>query len=321
MRTIVALSLVLAALLPVSVGAASVTIKTDASVQTDTIPNTFNRDWIIGQPAPDSSLNQLSAGDADTFAHQFSGAAANAGSLAVVSRSHAGGVFDTTGGVGPSDAVLASGSAEASFTIDDIVFTGPGFSTQTTINFVVGGSLSDTTQAGAAGIFARSTSHVTGSMTFGNGSGPNFHGSQFRTTEHYDFPLPPVTTESSQNDFLGVAFPEAFSYGPVTVSLGVPYRLKLVLLVSSSARLLGEGSGEVLSLADFGSTMSFPTSGPVFDLAPGYTANSLSAGIVDNVWTLAPVSVTAVPLPAAAWAMAGGLCMIGRRRRVSAARS
>lgn len=295
--------------------AASVTLKTDASVQTDTIPNDFNREWIIAAPAPGASTNALAASDSDTFAHHYSAAAANAGSLAVVARSHVGGVFDTSGGVGPSEAVWASGRAEASFVVDDIIFSGPGFTTQTSINFDVSGLLSDVTSAGGAGIFARSSSHVVVAMNFGNDPGPDFHGTQFRSTEHYDYPLPPVTTESTQGDLTAVTFPESFSFGPISVSLGVAYKLELTLIVSSSARLLGVGSGDVLSLADFGSTMSFPTSGPVFNLAAGYSANSVSAGIVDNAWTLTPVSVSAVPLPPAILGFAGALWLLGRRPR------
>ena len=315
MREVTMSLVALIALLPVSAGATTVTIKTDASVQTDTIPNEFNRDWIIAGPAPDSSLNQLSASDSDTYAHQFSGAAANAGSLAVVSRSHVGGTFDSTGGVGPSNAVWASGAAEARFVIDDIVFTGPGFSTQTTINFDVSGLLSDTTQAGMSGIFALSSASVVVSMNLGNDPGPDFYGTQIRSTQHYNFPLPPVTSVSEQGDLIGVSFPASFDYGPVTVSLGVAYKLEMILAVSSSARLIGNGTGEVLSMADFGSTMSFPTAGPVFNLNPGYTVNSFSAGIVDNEWTLEPVSVSAVPLPAAVWGLAAGLPWLLRRRK------
>lgn len=322
MRSAVTISLagILLALLSLTATAATVTLKTDSGVQTDTIPNEFNREWIIAEPAPGSSTNALSASDSDTFAHQYSAAAANAGSLAVVSRSHVGGVFDSTGGVGPSDAVSAAGSAEARFVVDDIIFSGPGFTTQTSINFDVSGMLSDVTAAGGAGIFARSGSHVVTSMKFGNGSGSDFYGAQFRSTEHYDFPLPPVVTESEQGDLIGVTFPASFSFGPVFVTLGVAYRLELVLLVSSDARLLGDGSGDVLSLADFGSTMSFPTSGPVFGLADGYSANSVSAGIVDNVWTLTPVSVAAVPLPPAIFGLAGAMCLLARRRRTKSLR-
>lgn len=296
--------------------AASVTLKTDASVQTDTIASEFTREWLIDVPPPASSTNSQWASDSDTSAHQYSAAAANPGSLAVVARSRVGGVFDSTGGVGPSEAVWASGRAEASFIVDDIIFSGPGFSTQTTINFDVSGLLSDMTAAGGAGIFARSTSHVAVSMNFGNDPGPDFFGSRFRTTEHYDFPLPPVTTESALGDLIGVTFPESFSFGPIPVSLGVAYKLELTLIVSSSARLLGDGSGEVLGLADFGSTMSFPTSGPVFGLASGYTANAVSAGIVNNAWTLTPVSVAAVPLPPALPGFAGAFSLLACRRRL-----
>lgn len=42
--------------------------------------------------------------------------------------------------------------------------------------------------------------------------------------------------------------------------------------------LLASGTGT----SEFSSTVSFPTSGPIFDLPAGYTLNSVSAGIVNN---------------------------------------
>jgi hypothetical protein len=58
-------------------------------------------------------------------------------------------------------------------------------------------------------------------------------------------------------------------------------------------------------------TLALPTSGPVFDLPSGYTANALSYGIVDNIFT-------PVPEPEHYAALAGaGLLAFGLWRRHS----
>ena len=62
-------------------------------------------------------------------------------------------------------------------------------------------------------------------------------------------------------------------------------------------------------ISNFSSTVTFPTSGPVFDLPPGYTVNSPSAGIVNNQYVLPEPSALALLA-----AGSSGLALLGRRR-------
>jgi hypothetical protein len=78
-------------------------------------------------------------------------------------------------------------------------------------------------------------------------------------------------------------------------------------------RILGTPADEFDSVgatgggsSDFQHTVSFPTSGPVFDLPPGYTVNSVSAGIINNQF---------VPEPSTLWLSALSLAALFSRRR------
>jgi hypothetical protein len=105
---------------------------------------------------------------------------------------------------------------------------------------------------------------------------------------------------------------------PVIVLTDVPTTLEVEL--SAKAGTLGfSTTGEPLDvfvMNDFSHTLTFPTSGPVFDLPAGYTANSPSLHIVDNRFVVAP---TAVPEPTTALLLGAGLAALGagaaRRRR------
>lgn len=93
----------------------------------------------------------------------------------------------------------------------------------------------------------------------------------------------------------------------------------VVRIMGTPADEFDSVSAGAYGLSEFQSTVSFPTSGPVFDLPPGYTVNSVSAGIVNN--RLVPEPSALVPEPSALWLLAagaGGLC--AARRRFSGAR-
>jgi hypothetical protein len=56
-----------------------------------------------------------------------------------------------------------------------------------------------------------------------------------------------------------------------------------------------EGWSTAATTTDFGDPLSFAPSGPVFNLPPGWTANSISSNIVDNRF----VGLSTVPEPSA----------------------
>jgi hypothetical protein len=67
---------------------------------------------------------------------------------------------------------------------------------------------------------------------------------------------------------------------------------------------------ELSALNDFGSTLTFSTSGPAFDLPGGYTVNSVSADIVNNqYWGGTTVSA---PEPGTLFLLGSGSLVTGR---------
>lgn len=300
-------------LVPLQATAVSITIRTDTSVQTDLVPSDLQREWIIDSPTAVLSSN-LQVIDQAAYSRQFSGAAANAGSLAVVTMSNTSGVFDSTGGVGPSEAVWASGLAEAKVVIDDIVFTGPGFSTTTSINVDVSGLFFNSVSPGGTDIFARSATTVGVAVDF-SALGNDFSGTRIESIEQLGSLAAPTVEQVDIDDLAGFSFPGTISLGDFNVSIGQTYTLELYMFVQSSARLLGNGTGSAGNLVDFGSTMNLPTSGPVFTLADGYSVNSVSADIVDNAWLGTPVSVSPIPLPPAVLLLLSALGFLLRPRK------
>ena len=95
--------------------------------------------------------------------------------------------------------------------------------------------------------------------------------------------------------------------------------MSVSLFVSGSAALDSGGgespfSGSASGDAIFGSTVKFPTSGPVFLVEPGINVSSASASIVNNQWLGTPVSVSLVPLPPSSALLALPLLAMLRRR-------
>lgn len=187
------------------------------------------------------------------------------------------------------------------FSIDDLVFSGPGSSVTTSVNIRVDGTfeLSDDELAGArlkvaVGLFGEI---FQGIFPFGNTgiggdpAGPNglFTGVPSGLSIHGDFTTPVKTVPTGQP-------------GPFEVALQLDLR----------AGNPPDG-GEAFAAGDFSHTVSLPFTGPVFDLPLGFTANAPSVLIVDNLWTGAP---QAVPEPGA-WALLGsGLAaLVGARLR------
>ena len=69
-------------------------------------------------------------------------------------------------------------------------------------------------------------------------------------------------------------------------------------------------------LSDFSHTLTFPSSGPVFNVPAGYTVDSVDADIVNDSFT----GASAVPEPATLSLLGAGLMAVLARRRHSAAR-
>lgn len=83
-----------------------------------------------------------------------------------------------------------------------------------------------------------------------------------------------------------LVYAESLQTPLLTVQTDTPIRATLFFTLGASAsaeKAVGSSEdGTAHVTADFGSTLSFPKSGPVFDLPAGFTAHSASGHIVDN---------------------------------------
>lgn len=92
------------------------------------------------------------------------------------------------------------------------------------------------------------------------------------------------------------------------VLLGVPYAVFLEVGVTVPEQYSHGGGDRVLAALDFAHTFGLTTSGPVFALADGMTAEAPSVGLFGNQFT-------PIPEPGTAAALALGLAGFARRRR------
>ena len=86
-----------------------------------------------------------------------------------------------------------------------------------------------------------------------------------------------------------------------TLPVNVPIPIALYLDTVAQVQVDFADAFVTSANTDFGSTLTFATDRPVFDLPAGYTVNSVEAGIVNNVFT------PAVPEPGSAGLLALGL--------------
>ncbi|HYD00610.1 MAG TPA: hypothetical protein VEB22_05235, partial [Phycisphaerales bacterium] len=77
---------------------------------------------------------------------------------------------------------------------------------------------------------------------------------------------------------------------PVVVPVNTPFTIEMVLLINAQVQVPHGASISTSTTTDFAHTASFATTGPAFNLPPGYTANSAQAGVANNSYTLPPAA-------------------------------
>ena len=201
--------------------------------------------------------------------------------------------------------------AEANFKIDDLMFTGPGgpgeqFTTR--LNFFVDGAITTSTSAddpGTEGKFFLAIRANGGSV--GSGTITRFSDGSFAENLGYFAGL-------------GSSVNQLFTTGDITFTTGVAQSLQFSTFAKADAGLSGnpdvvDGTtvGEVK--VDFSNTTNLPTAGPIFNLGPGFSVSSASAGIANNQFG------GVIPVPAALPLLLTGLASLGlfgwRRRKAA----
>lgn len=170
------------------------------------------------------------------------------------------------------NSALMGGCAKASLTLDDVIISGPGPTVVTSFNVLVTGQ----------GSHAFSPSSCEGLGIGGQHDAKVSLSFPGTAVVHYQGPTN-VIQESPER----------------TVTVGVPTTLTISLLVSGSATAVKSVDDCDQTYASFNAHygVSFPIGTPVFNLPPGYTANSADGLIVDNMYRGNTVSVDPSPDP------------------------
>jgi hypothetical protein len=133
---------------------------------------------------------------------------------------------------------------------------------------------------------------------------------------------PAGSSYSTYGPLADLTFPALFKTPVLSLPVGTPFSLLLELTVVTGATGVISGTPEdefanahffLDALADFSSTLTFPTSGPVFNLPEGATVDSLSALIVNNQFVGAGPAGAGVAEPSTLFLLALGVVALARR--------
>jgi hypothetical protein len=204
--------------------------------------------------------------------------------------------FAMGGAIGGSSSISApltasatnSADAGSSFAIHDVIFTNTigQSSFSGSANFLLSGSYS-VNSANLNGFIATSISTLQLTCSVGGGATVNgAYIAEFDSAGNFQLSSSGVLSGLTGGPSSSVSV--AFSI-PFSGKANTPTDVGSVLSINTVAGLATMG------MTDFGHTLSFAPSGPVFNLPPGWTANSVSGNIVDNRF----VGFSAVPEPSA----------------------
>jgi len=197
-------------------------------------------------------------------------AVSSAGNGYLTASAHAGFVKTWVGGGSFNDSLTAFGFASVTF--DDFVFSGPNPTRSTTMNLhlsglIMAGALPQNNCNGNVQVsFYYNDSNVGGGLSGVSISGGNL-------------------TNSQTGPLVGFTGNNNITSQPFIVATNVPVKIGFAMQVSAGVSSNFNTTANTFVNSDFGSTLTFAIGRPVFDLPPGYTVNSVQAGIVNNIYT------------------------------------
>ena len=188
---------------------------------------------------------------------------------------------------GPSFNEYLSSYGFAKVTFDDVVFSGPNPTRTTSINvhlsgLIIAGALPQNSSNGNVQlIFYYNDDNVGGGY-----SSLNVYAGNSELTQ--TGPLVGFTGNNNikSKDFEAAVAPNNnIKSKDFVVLTNVPVKIGIAFQVAASATANYSTTANTVANADFGSTLTLAIGRPVFDLPPGYTVNSVQAGIVNNIYT------------------------------------
>lgn len=221
----------------------------------------------------------------------------------------------------------SSVDSQTEFVIFDLLFTGPQSTVSGSLNLVLSGQLgaaigptfgspplliegSVLSSVNVSGELAKTAGGIQVFTTFGGKVQETAVVNQDGSTS---------TTLTSSGALQGAqsgSISDVLAVNFFNVPIGIPLELELSLdaLVQAGGNLAGSSplaTAEVSAFSQFSDTFGFPTSGPVFNLPTGFTANSTDGQIINNQF----VGATPVPEPGTLVLFASCLLGLGLMRR------
>ena len=258
-------------------------VRTDTVASSGTIDDPAEQ---LAEGVDPVAVSQMASDTTSAAAESTGTAEADVGSLSILAESSVTGTSQSLGSA-------TSAFPFALLRIDDLVFSGPAPSVETSLRLEVAGLVeaSAANVGGDGNVSASISVELHGSLCDAVGAPLlDFIGIRGLVVQQnggnaiQTFP----TNTGILMDVPLTGDPVIVVTDPFSVPTGAPLQMELWMTASSGAvvsKSVGGSdmpSGSTLATGDFANTVSLPEPGPVFELETGFTADSAQAGIENN---------------------------------------
>lgn len=197
-------------------------------------------------------------------------AVSSAGNGYLTASAHAEFIKTWDGGGSFNDSLTSFGFAKVTF--DDVVISGPNSTRTTSLNvhlsgLIIAGALPQNNASGDVQI----SFYYNGSNVGGGSSSLGVYAGN--------------SSLNQTGPLVGFTGNNNITSQPFTVATNVPIMIGIGMQVAASVSANFNDTANAVANSDFGHTLTLAIGRPVFDLPPGYTVNSVQAGIVNNIYT------------------------------------